>query len=242
MNLDTAPTEQAFGRLKLLIIGEDSTRPRVPLTFDVAFGGIPDEHLPILSHALQYFSGVYHLRGFSMESPFLVYRQSGVNLIGSVNESIALDLRYYLWGKFQASGFTGEGWFVKLTPVVCPPDCIDVSVDGTLLTLRPTLTFGEHYRTDCETCQQGRGLLQHAFSLLKDSIIVDSSTFDGVTYEYGDTRVKADQNDHGFHASNLYDYLDDGVSSAAMGFVEWFKFLNQGAIDMTHVDVTFQVV
>lgn len=241
MNLDTVPNEQAFGRLKMLIIGDGPGRPRVPMTFDVTFAGIPDDLLPTLARAIGDFKGVYHLRGFSADSPFTLYRQSKVNLIGSVHESIALDFHYHLWGEFQAKGFTAEGWFVKLSPVEFPQDTINVAFDGNLLTLRPTLNFGEHYRTDCETCQQGRGLLQHAFSSLNESVVVDSSTFDGVTYEFGETRVAADPNDDRFHVSNIYDF-PSYETSPVHGFVEWFLFINQGAVDMTHVDVTFQVV
>lgn len=235
MNLETEPAPIKYGPVNMIVVGESQQTPRHFFAFDVNIGGLSVEYAPIVASVVEGFNCVYSLRGFSEERPFTEFRQSRVNMIGSVRESVEMDMRYALWAALTQIGGPGDGWSLRLAPKEAAGH-IGVAVDGSIYHLTPRIELGEHYSDTCETCQNGRMLLQMALNDLNGGLVLDAATFDGVTYAYGNGRYIPTPGESKLHISNIREY-PEGIA----GFTDWFRDVNRGAIDMSHADVTFFV-
>lgn len=238
MNLETEPVPIDFGAFNIILTGEEPTDRHI-MSFDVKASGFPESGYKILRDMCASFEGPYRLRGYSGDPAFCRYRQSAVNLIGSIRESVEQDFRYAVWGAVTAVGLPGEGWTVALSGKT-RRDVIRVAFDGKIYTFSASIVKGEGYREGCTTCEDGRRLLQIALNEINGAVVVDAATFDETddTFEYGNTnRIKAIPGDTKLIVSNPRDF-SDGVSS----FPDWFREMNVGARDMASSEVYFSLI
>lgn len=244
MNLDTTPAPIRAGRFHIILTGEEPTERKI-MAFDVETEGFPTEAFGLLNDVIRAFEGPYALRGYSAEPIFSDYRQSVVNLIGGIRESIETDFRYALWGVLTAAGFHGDGWSVNLKEQT-REDVIRVAFDGNIHLFNASIVRGPEYREGCSTCQDGANLLRIALNEINGAVIVDGKTVIGAMaddplcyeYEYGKYNVLCHiPGDTKLVVSNPRDFTD-GVSS----FPDWFRWVNVGARDMASSEVYFSLI
>ncbi len=159
-----------------------------------------------------------------------------VNFMGSIREAFAHHIRFAIYATAAAQGILIHTPDIKVVDpgVWMQPEGFTVGVGGTVFSGSFSFQFGEHYRDDCSTCQQGKNLLRLSINQLNGQLIVDPETEDGDgSFAWGQCKFTP-------HPDLLFHFgvMPEGAT-AQDKFKNWFTWTNQGALEMAHVQQVF---